>query len=262
MTSQEQFDQAHLALWLEDGRQPWSKLRYALINHNLNRHLPQRPLNILDAGGGSGRDAIRLALQGHTVTLLDYSQAMLDEAQRDAEVSGVGEKIRLQLGKVEDIPALYPTPQFDVVVFNNVIQYMDDASKAIQAVCHPLLSGGFLSLTSINRYSMAYREALLKLDLEAAYNNLDSHTMHTETFDTLTKVYAAEELMPLIEAAGCTTVGHYGVRCVNDYIADNDRKHEPEFYAALERLEIAMSDRYPYYLLARIFQIVAQKRES
>lgn len=260
MTSQEQFDKAHLALWLEDGGQPWSKLRYAVINHNLNRHLPQRPLNVLDAGGGSGRDAIRLALQGHRVTLLDYSQAMLDEAHRDAETNGVNAKIRLQLGKVEDIPALYPTPQFDVVVFNNVIQYMADANSALQAVCHPLLPGGYLSLTSINRYSMAYRDALLNLDLDAAYNQLDQHQMYTVTFDTMTTVYSGEEIIQRLTEMGNNVLGHYGIRCVNDYIADNDRKHDPEFYAALERLEIAMSDRYPYYLLARIFQIVAQKR--
>ncbi|MBZ0288878.1 MAG: methyltransferase domain-containing protein [Anaerolineae bacterium] len=259
MTSADKFDQ-NMAHWLEDGQQPWSKLRYAVINVNLNRHLPQRPLHILDAGGGSGRDAIRLALQGHTVTVLDYSEAMLREARQDAEASGVGEKIKLQLGKVEDITALYPTPQFDVVLFNNVIQYMADAKGALQAVFHPLLAGGFLSLTSINRYSVAYRDALLNLDLDSAYNQLDKHEMYTVTFDAMTTVYSGEEVIQRIADMGHDVVGHYGVRCINDYIADNQRKYDPAFYAELERLEIAMSDRYPYYLLARIFQIVAQKR--
>jgi S-adenosylmethionine-dependent methyltransferase len=258
MTSQEQFNQ-HMSNWIEDGQQPWSKLRYTVINFNLNRHLPQRPLNILDAGGGSGRDAIRLALQGHTVTVLDYSDAMLREAQQDSESHGVSAKMKLQLGKIEDIPTLYPTPQFDVVVFNNVIQYMTNAKNALQMVCQPLLPGGFLSLTSINRYSMAYRDALLKLDLDLAFNQLDKHQMYTETFDTMTTIYSGEELIQLMTEIGHAVVGHYGIRCVNDYIADNQRKHDPEFYAELERLEIAMSDRYPYYLLARIFQIVAQK---
>jgi S-adenosylmethionine-dependent methyltransferase len=258
MTSQEQFNQ-HMSNWLEDGQQPWSKLRYTVINFNLNRHLPQRSLNILDAGGGSGRDAIRLALQGHTVTVLDYSDVMLREAQQDAESGGVSAKIKLQLGKIEDIPTLYPTPQFDVVLFNNVIQYMADAKNALQMVFQPLLPGGFLSLTSINRYSMAYRDALLKLDLDSAFNQLDKHQMYTETFDTMTTIYSGEELIQLMTKIGHTVVGHYGIRCVNDYIADNERKHDSAFYAELERLEIAMSDRYPYYLLARIFQIVAQK---
>jgi S-adenosylmethionine-dependent methyltransferase len=258
VTSQDQFNQ-HLSLWIEDGQQPWSKLRYAILNFNLNRHIPQRPLTILDAGGGDGRDAIRLAQQGHTVTIVDYSEEMLRGAKRDAEAGNGSSKIRLQLGKIEDIPTLFPTPEFDVVLFNNVIQYVDDAKKAVQAVCHPLLSGGFLSLSSINRYSVAYREALLKLDLDTAFDRLDDHQMFTETFNTMTTIYAADELIPLIQETGCEVIGHYGVRCVNDYIADNQRKHDPTFYAALERLEIAMSDRYPYYLLARMFQLVAQK---
>ena len=42
-------------------------------------------------------------------------------------------------------------------------------------------------------------------------------------------------------------------------LVDNALKTDPEFYAQLERLEIALSDRYPYYLAARYFQVVARK---
>lgn len=54
-------------------------------------------------------------------------------------------------------------------------------------------------------------------------------------------------------------MGEYGVRYVCDYIPNNDIKRDPSFFSELERLELAMSDRYPYYLLARLFQIIARK---
>lgn len=259
MTSPNHFNR-DLSIWLEDGRQPWGELRYAVLNFNLARHLPQNSLNILDAGGGSGRDAIRLAQQGHVVTLLDYSQAMLEEAQKDAEKAGVSHKIRCQLGRIEDIPIRFPTPVFDLVLFHNVIQYVNDPAEAIRAVSAPLRSQGFLSLSSINRYSEAYRQAIVQLDLTKAFEQLDQHQMYTVTFNTITTVYAADELIPLVEQLDCEVVGHYGVRCINDYILDNQQKYDPAFYAQLQNLEIAMSDRYPYYLLARIFQIIAKKR--
>ena len=73
------------------------------------------------------------------------------------------------------------------------------------------------------------------------------------------RAYAADDMRQPLEDAGCSPVGQYGVRCVCDYIPDNDIKGDPTFFAQLERLEYAMSDRYPYYLLARFFQIIARK---
>ena len=37
----------------------------------------------------------------------------------------------------------------------------------------------------------------------------------------------------------------------NDFIADNERKFEPDFYEQLETVELAVSNQYPYKLLAR-----------
>jgi hypothetical protein len=44
-----------------------------------------------------------------------------------------------------------------------------------------------------------------------------------------------------------------------DYWGDNERKTEPNTLAQLEELEFALSAEYPYKLLARFFQVVAQK---
>ena len=62
-----------------------------------------------------------------------------------------------------------------------------------------------------------------------------------------------------LQKAGCMVMGNYGVRCICDYIANNDLKTDPVSFAQLEQLEYALSDRYPYYLLARYFQIIARK---
>jgi S-adenosylmethionine-dependent methyltransferase len=259
MTSHDQFDQ-HVDKWLEETKQPWVKLRNAVLHHNLARHLPAGPLTILDAGGGNGIETLRLAAQGHTVTLLDYSPEMLQAARENAEASGLTANIRFQHGRVEDIPTLYPEPQFDLVLSHHVIQYMADPTAAIQVMCSALKPGGFLSLHSINRYSEVYREALVGKDLGAAFDQIETRQAYARTFDTTMTVYAAEDLIPALEGAGCTIAGHYGIRCINDYLTDNVQKHDPAFYAALERLELALTDRYPYYLLARMFQLMAQKR--
>ncbi len=53
-----------------------------------------------------------------------------------------------------------------------------------------------------------------------------------------------------------------GLRCVCDYIPDNDIKNDPAFFAQLERLEYALRDKYPYNLLARYCQVIAQKTQG
>ena len=51
----------------------------------------------------------------------------------------------------------------------------------------------------------------------------------------------------------------YGIRCMFDYWGDNVRKSAPETIEQLRRLEFALTDRHPYKLLARYFQIVGRK---
>jgi len=160
------------------------------------------------------------------------------------------------------IPDLFPEAQFDLVLCHNVLQYAGDLGAATGAVCHPLRPGGLISVMCVNRYSEPYRQALMQLDLDAAYASLDAKTVFAYTFGVPVQAYVAEDLVGPLEQAGCSVIGRYGVRCVNDYIFDNNLKYDPAFFARLERLELALTDRYPYYLLARFFQLIASKKAA
>jgi S-adenosylmethionine-dependent methyltransferase len=258
MTTSDKFDES-ITKWLSSLDEPWNRLRYTVFRHNLRRHLPDGPLRVLDAGGGSGSDAIPLALDGHHVTLVDFSGQMLEEARRSAEGSGVADRVALYHADLFELPGLFPQPDFDVVLCHNVVQYVEDMPGAVKAVCAPLRPGGIVSVININRYSDALQAALLRLDLEEALEHIGLTEAYTPLFGTTLKRYAGEEMVAPLEAAGCTLLGHYGVRCVNDYIQNNTLKFDPDFYARLEKLETALSDQYPYYLIARFFQLIARK---
>jgi S-adenosylmethionine-dependent methyltransferase len=238
---------------------PWGRLRYSVALANLQRHLGEHPLRILDAGGGNGVEAIHLAAQGHAVTLVDLTGEMLAEARRNAEAGGVAGRMAFHQADLTAIPGLFPEAQFDLVLCHNVLQYAGDLGAATDAVCRPLRPGGLISVICVNRYSEPYRQALMRLDLDAAYASLDAETVVAYTFGVPVRAYIVEDLVGPLEKVGCAVIGRYGVRCVNDYIFDNDIKSDPAFFARLERLELALTDRYPYYLLARFFQIIARK---
>ena len=238
---------------------PWGRIHYSVSFANVQRHIDQRPLRVLDVGGGNGLDAIAFAAQGHSITLLDFSAEMLTAARHNAEASGVAQRITFYQADLAAIPTLFPDAAFDVILCHNVLQFVENVGATLKAACHALLPGGLISLMGTNRYSEVYRQILQQLDPVAAYGSLDATSAYSPTFDVPIRIHAAEELHRPLHEAGCSVVSEYGVRCVCDYVPNNDIKRDPTFFSQLERLELAMSDRYPYYLLARLFQIIARK---
>ena len=251
----------NLSRWREYQSTPWARLHYRISQANLDRHLPQpgNPLHILDVGGGSGVDAITYAGRGHIVTLTDPSSEMLEETNRSAQEAGVAGRITCCQADASAVADMFSEPTFDIVLCHNVIQYIEDVVTLLRSVCHPLRPGGLLSLIGINRYSEPLRQALLWLDLGAALENLDSTVAHSSIFDTPMRPRTACELVQALESVGCSVIAQYGIRCVNDYIPNNQIKADPAFFAELEQLECALSARYPYYLVARSFHIIACK---
>lgn len=224
--------------------------RHSALNQNLKRHLPPPPLRVLDVGGGSGRDSMLLATQGYRIALMDSSPAMLRLASEDAEANGVADRLQTQFGNLDDLPTLFPIPVFDTVLLHNVIQYVDDGQAALEKALAPLISGGLISVSGANRYADPYREALVWQRPEKALEQLDALPRGG---------YQGDDVAEGLRALGCEVLGVYGVLCVADYLGDEPGAADPAFAAQLEKLEFALSDRYPYKLLARFFQVVARK---
>lgn len=248
-----------LAAFKAEQSAPWGRLRYGIAAANLRRHLPPGNLHILDAGGGNGPASVPLAVQGHQITLLDYSSEMLAEARRDAEASGVTERFTFVQADVAAIPSLFPEASFDLVLCYNVIQYVDDPTAVLAAVYRALKPGGLLSLMCVNRHSEPYRQTYRNIDPAAACASLDAAQAKVVLFGVMARLYTVEEMRQALEGVGYEIVADYGVRCVCDYILDNEIKYDSAFFAHLERLESALTDRYPFKLLARFLQVIARR---
>jgi S-adenosylmethionine-dependent methyltransferase len=134
-----------------------------------------------------------------------------------------------------------------------------DVEALLTALWPPLRSNGILSFIGVNRYSEVYRQALQRLDLPAAQQALDTTTTASTLFDVPIRLYAPDDLLPLFQTRGYKVIGLYGLVSVCGYIENNDIKYEPDFFSQLEELENAVSDKHPYNLLARFYQIMACK---
>jgi 2-polyprenyl-3-methyl-5-hydroxy-6-metoxy-1,4-benzoquinol methylase len=245
--------EAALTAWQQWQESPWGRLRYTLAKANLDRHL-EPGSDILDLAGADGGDAIRLARQGHRVTIVDFAPAMLAAATKRAEDAGV--TVKCVQADANDLPA--DIGDYDVVLCHNLLPYQADPANALQAAVNSLRPNGFLSVMAVNRHAIPLTAAIRQNDLTAAYAALSTKEAQTGIFGTTIILHTADEIAAILDRLGCPVRAHYGIRSVCDYITDDERKHDPAFYADLERLELALTDRPPYMHTARIFQLVAR----
>lgn len=257
-TSAAVFDD-QLARWKQEMEAPWARLKYQLVQANLARHLGPPPLRVLDAGGGNGLDALPLAAQGYPVDLVDYSPAMLADAARQAAQLAPAAPIVTHSADLRDIAALFPAARFDLVLCHNVLQYIDDVPALFRSLAALLRPGGWMSVVSINRYSIPYHAAFLDGDLAAAFAQLGARTARARIFDADMRSFSAAELSQELTRAGLVVEADYGIRCLCDYWGDNARKADPQVFAQIERLERALTGQHPYKLLARYFQVIARR---
>lgn len=105
------------------------------------RRLPKdKQLNILDVGTGTGYFAILLARQGYSVTGIDITQVMLEEARRQSESFGVAAEF-LEM----DAQALtFPDDAYDVVIARNLIWTLPEPQRAYREWVRVLKPGGVL----------------------------------------------------------------------------------------------------------------------
>jgi len=258
MTKSENPFDVHLSSWKAEQDQPWMNLRYRLEYRNIRRYVGEHELSALDAGGGNAASAIQFAREGHLVTVVDSSEAMLTDGREAAQKAGLDERMKFHQAELVDLPTLFPEPSFDLVLCHNVIQYVEEVDRNLRALVQSLHSNGILSLMTINGYYEVYKVAFRELDLEKAIFQLDTDKTRATLFDVSMRSFSETELIEMLERAGCITLGLYGVRCLCDWLP-NEPKYNPEFLRKLEELEYRLADRYPYYLLARFYQVIGRK---
>jgi S-adenosylmethionine-dependent methyltransferase len=237
---------------------PWQRLRQKIEISNLVRHVGQSSLKILDAGGGNGYASIPFAENGCQVIVADYSEAMLSDGQKLMSELGLEKNVSFVLTSLEDLSSVIHDRDFDAVMCHNVLQYVEDIPIVLRSILRPLKSQGLVSIVCLNRYSIAYHAAFLRDDLQAAKAAIGATETNT-IFESVARALAVDEVIEMLDEQGCIIQADYGVRCMFDYWGDNARKTEPDTLAQLEELEFALSAEYPYKLLARFFQVIAQK---
>lgn len=225
-------------------QRPLDRLRYAVTEANLLRHVSSGPQRVLDVAGGNGVEAVRLAALGHEVTVLDPAGAMLNTAIQTADALDVADRLHVVQAGALDAPEVFTRHEFDVVLCHNLLHYVEEPIEVLSAVLAPLRSGGLLSLLGPNADFDPMHAAVRAMDPLLAHR-------------ALAREASVGELVALLADLGVEEVVRYGVRCVSDLLPAID--DDPKFLADLERLELALADRMPQLLTARFYHLIARR---
>lgn len=132
------------------------QLRQAILWQDLDRVLaeigPQK-LRVLDAGGGEGQTAIKMAERGHQVILCDLSAQMIDRAKQAAEAKGVSDNMQFIHCAAQDVASHLETP-VDLILFHAVLEWVADPRSVLQTLWSVLRPCGVLSLMFYNAHGL------------------------------------------------------------------------------------------------------------
>ncbi len=171
-------------------------------------------LDVLDLGGGTGGDAVRLARLGHRVTVVDPSpdalaslarraaESDLEDEGRDGSVEGAVTGV---LGDAADLDEHVESGSFDLVVCHGVLEHVDDPGQAVGAAAAALRPGGHLSVAVAGRLGAVVARALAgdfaeaRTLFEATADTWDRRTAGPRRFvaDEVSAVLTAHGFVPL-----------------------------------------------------------------
>ncbi len=237
---------------------PRTAVVWAVLRAELARRTGEGPLQVLDAGGGTGGFAVPLAESGHRVTVVDPSPDALAALGRRAAERGVAELVTAVQGDTEHLGDLVGAASVDLVLCHSVLEVVERPDTTLAAIAAVLRRGGCASLLVANRAAAVFSRALAG-HFAAAHAVLTDDAGRAGPADTLLRRFDLDTLTALLPGAGLRAERVHGVRVLADLVPGALAESEPRAMDALLALELATADRLPYRDLATQLHVLARR---
>lgn len=245
-------------------RTPLGRLRSELTWGNLQPHLPHPGTpspRALDLGAGTGEMALRLAAAGWSVTLVDGSRRMLEQAARLAEARGLRARIECRLLDL-DVGGLADAlggSAYDLVVCHHVLEYVASPEALLLEARAVLAARGRISLVVRSRAGEVMKRLLQGAAPQAALVLLAGRRVREDLYALDLRLFDVGESRALLGAAGLEVVAELGVRVVADHLAGWAGGGDGAFDDMLE-LERRLGESPELRAVARYVQLIAARR--
>ncbi len=216
---------------------------------------PEKPLRVLDAGGGQGQFSLQFAKAGHSVVICDISAEMLKLAEQEVMKFGLEAQVQLLHCAIQDVAQHLDAgdARFDVVLCHAVMEWVADPADLLKHLLNYLKPQGFLSLTFYNLHSLIYKN-LLRTNFKKIQQQDFGGSRGSLT--PINPLYP-EQVFEWLNHFPLRILATSGIRVFHDYIFNEEhRERDPQ---SVIELELEFSRKQPYQLLGRYIHVLAQK---
>ncbi|MBB6121455.1 methyltransferase domain-containing protein [Nocardiopsis algeriensis] len=214
------------------------------------------PLDVVDAGGGTGGAAVPLAELGHRVTVVEPSPDSLAALERRAAERGV--RVRGVQGELGDLSGLFAPGSTDLVLVHNVLEYVDDPAAALGDVVGVVRPGGAVSVLAANAVAGALHRALGGHLTDARTLLGDAGGRWGET-DPMPRRFTRSGLLELVERSGLTGASIRGVRVFTDLVPGQVWEGDAQAGRHLVELERAAAEHPELLGIASQLHVLAHR---
>lgn len=185
---------------------PFFQVYNTITWENIKQFLPDTGV-ILDAGGGTGEWAVRLAELGYTVVLTDISKGMLRQARLKLEEKAI-KTVTLKRVDITDM-SLFPDKKFDMVLTQgDPLSYCGNAEKAVSEF-YRVLKPEKYCIASVDSLYYFMVKLIRKNQWDILDNLLKTRSAAFKPGFTI-KYFTPQSLHELFENAGFTVVRMLG----------------------------------------------------
>jgi len=182
---------------------PYWRLYHEITWRNIKKFLPQKKnALILDAGGGTGYWAIKLAKLGYKVILTDISEKMLKVAKNKIKKQKLEKNIEVRRVDIRDM-SCFPSNYFDMALAEgDPVSYCLKPEKAIKELARVVKPNSHVIVSVDSKYP-----AISRLIAEESFNKIPKFIEtgileHEHKF----QAFSPEELRNLFESNGLKVI--------------------------------------------------------
>lgn len=221
---------------------------------------------VLDAGGGTGRWAIRMATKGCKVVLVDAAEGMLRVADKKVKEKGVQNRITIKKGDITRID--YADETFDMILCEHALFLFREPDIVLSELKRILKRNAPLIISAQNRYvqSLSSLQGKPSVDnVERAFKVLVAEEHECMIKDGKVKIYTwtPEEFRTMLERNGLRVEKIVGkgvtmpLRIKQEFFLE--KKHPADLFNNILQFELALCEKPDALALAGHLQATAFK---
>jgi SAM-dependent methyltransferase len=220
---------------IEDQAEKSASLRTEIPREFIKRYIKPND-NVLDAGGGTGINAIMMARICEAVTLLDITPRILEIARKNVLEAGLQDRIEIMEGDICDLSQFHDEKFSFVTCVGDSLSYvLDRREEAIGELVRVAKRGSNLILGGDSKYGFL-RLRLAQGKYEEAIEILNT-SVTTCGMGPKTHLYTIDEMRTLLEGHRCRLLEIASTPSVSDTF-DTSLFIESKLWDELKEIEL------------------------